>query len=77
MPLPQRLSGGNGQGQSPNQMMSAQLSAGGAFGGLSQQPSFGSAGGNGGGNNPWPMLSSAATQGLRMAGFPHQQQQCR
>ncbi|VDL96791.1 unnamed protein product [Schistocephalus solidus] len=77
MPLPQRLSG-SGQGQSPNQMMSAQLGGGGAFGGMSQQQSFGSGGGgNGGGNNAWPMLSSAAAQGLRMAGLQHQQQQCR
>ncbi|BHF74205.1 hypothetical protein SprV_0401728900 [Sparganum proliferum] len=76
MPLPQRLSGSGQQGQSPNQMMSAQLAGG--FGGMSQQQSFGSGGGNGGGNSAWPMLSSAAAQGLRMAGLQHpQQQQCR
>ncbi|BHF78549.1 hypothetical protein SprV_0602166200 [Sparganum proliferum] len=40
MPLPQRLSGSGQQGQSPNQMMSAQLAGG--FGGMSQQQSFGS-----------------------------------
>ncbi|KAL7060282.1 hypothetical protein AAHC03_010315 [Spirometra sp. Aus1] len=78
MPLPQRLSGSGQQGQSPNQMMSAQL-GGGGFGGMSQQQSFGSSGGgNGGGNSAWPMLSSAAAQGLRLAGLQHpQQQQCR